>query len=209
MSKESIKQAVVLLETFTDNFKPFESNVCFLPFVNGKVSDYTFEWLGMSGVEEVILFSSNNENIQKSYAKQMAILQRFSVNHFVAKGCRSLGDVMRALDRHGIIRHNFILVSADVIGNVDCNRLFKKFEQIQTNDKGITMMMVYQNVGKDRSFKSIHKSQILSIFCIRVSILSPFHNPTKYIISASFFFFLNSAQNIRILSVLVNSHCYI
>jgi translation initiation factor eIF-2B subunit epsilon len=42
-----------------------------------------------------------------------------AVTVIVSETCRSLGDAMRDLDAKAVIRSDFILVSADMVGNLN------------------------------------------------------------------------------------------
>lgn len=149
LEKEDGLQAVVIADTFNKNFAPASSCCSLLPLVNIKLLDYTLEWLNMSGVNEVILFCSSHVNEIKLHLKDKAYLS-INVKVLVSENCYSLGDVMRALDNYAVIRSTFILLSVDVIGNVNFIPLVEKFKSIQSVDKEIAMMVLFKEVGNQR-----------------------------------------------------------
>ncbi|KAK7603353.1 hypothetical protein V9T40_003352 [Parthenolecanium corni] len=149
LEKEGGLQAVIVADTFNRNFEPASSCCSLLPLVNVKLLDYTLEWLNMSGVDEVILFCSSHVNEIKLHLKDKVYLS-IDVKVLVSENCYSLGDVMRSLDGYAVIRNTFILLSADVIGNVNFVPLVEKFKSIQSVDKEISMMVLFKEVGNQR-----------------------------------------------------------
>lgn len=59
------------------------------------IKDYLQEWTADQGVNVMKVIPLTNED------------------------CQSLGDAMRDIDAKGVLRHNFILVFGDCIGNVN------------------------------------------------------------------------------------------
>lgn len=149
LEKEDGLQAVIVADTFNKNFAPASSCCSLLPLVNIKLLDYTLEWLNMSGVNEVILFCSSHVNEIKLHLKDKVYLS-IDIKVLVSENCYSLGDVMRALDSYAVIRNTFILLSVDVIGNVNFIPLVEKFKSIQAVDKEISMMVLFKEVGNQR-----------------------------------------------------------
>lgn len=149
IQKDDIVQAVVVTDSFNKNFMPACSCLASLPVVNKKLIDYSLEWLNSSGVDEVILFCSSNVTDIKNYVSTKTNLN-VDVKVLISEDCSSLGDVMRALDRYAVIRSNFILLTVDVIGNVNFASALQKLKSIQEKDKGASMMVLCKPVGRQR-----------------------------------------------------------
>ncbi|XP_065210089.1 translation initiation factor eIF2B subunit epsilon-like [Planococcus citri] len=149
IQKDDILQAVVVMDSYNKNFMPACSCVATLPVVNRKLLDYSLEWLNSSSVGEVILFCSSNVTEIKKHVNSKTHLN-IHVKILISEDCCSLGDVMRALDKYAVIRSTFILLTVDVIGNVNFTSALKKFKSIQDKDKGASMMILCKPVGKQR-----------------------------------------------------------
>lgn len=147
--KDDILQAVVVMDSFNENFMPACSCIATLPVVNKKLIDYSLEWLNLSGVGEVILFCSSNVNEIKKHVNSKTHLN-IDVKILISEDCCSLGDVMRALDKYAVIRSTFILLTVDVIGNINFTSALKKYKSIEDKDKGVSMMILCKPIGRQR-----------------------------------------------------------
>ncbi|XKL63359.1 hypothetical protein PGB90_005723 [Kerria lacca] len=150
VEKENIIQAVVVADSFNKTFAPASHCLALLPLVNKKLLDYTLEWLNIAGVNEVIIFCSSHVNEIKQHLSDKVYLS-IDIKVLVSEGCYSFGDVMRALDRYAVIRNTFVLLSVDVIGNFNFVPIIEKFKTIQKNDKEISMMTLFKEIGNQRT----------------------------------------------------------
>lgn len=66
---EKVLQAVVIADSFNERFMPItlDRPRCLLPLVNVPIIEYTFEFLAVSGVQEVILFCRSHADQIKQY----------------------------------------------------------------------------------------------------------------------------------------------
>lgn len=149
IQKDDIVQAVVVMDSFNENFMPASSCIATLPVVNKKLIDYTLEWLNLSGVGEVILLCSSNVAEIREHVNSKTRLN-IDVKILITEDCYSLGDVMRALDKYAVIRSTFVLLSVDVIGNMNFTSALEKFKSIKDKDAGISLMILCKAVGKRR-----------------------------------------------------------
>ncbi len=150
LRKSDVLQAVIVTDSFNKNFAPASSCSSLLPLVNKKLLDYTLEWLNMSGVNEVILFCSSCANEIKNHVQSKVYLG-IDINVLVSEDCRSFGDVMRAIDRCAVIRNTFVMLTADVVGNVNFLPLIEKFKKIAKADKEACMMLLFKEIGNRRT----------------------------------------------------------
>ncbi len=90
---EKILQAIVLADTFNERFMPLtlDRPRCLLPLVNVPIIEYTFEFLAISGVQEVILFC-------RSHADQIKQYMRYAGGAM----CGSLFVTLRASAHHPV-----------------------------------------------------------------------------------------------------------
>uniref|UniRef100_A0A1B6C3B5 Translation initiation factor eIF2B subunit epsilon n=2 Tax=Clastoptera arizonana TaxID=38151 RepID=A0A1B6C3B5_9HEMI len=148
IEKENILQAVIILDSFCNNFAPISNSLpeCLLPLANRPLLSYTLELLASAGVEEAILFCSNFTDSIKEFVKSQnwpGLVTTF----VVSEGCRSLGDAMRDIDAKAMIRSDFILLTGNVIGNLNLLQIVEKHKRISKIDKGIAMTLIYKECG--------------------------------------------------------------
>ncbi|KAK1248195.1 hypothetical protein MKX08_006415 [Trichoderma sp. CBMAI-0020] len=123
---EDVLQAVVLADSFQDRFKPFtvEKPRCLLPLANTPLIEYTLEFLAMNGVQEVYIYCGAHTNqvedyIGRSKWASSSKLSPFSVLQFVrVADARSVGDVLRDMDKRSLVDGDFLLVHGDVVSNL-------------------------------------------------------------------------------------------
>lgn len=140
-------QAIVLTDSFETRFMPLTSVTprCLLPLANVPLIEYTLEFLAKAGVNEVYLMcSAHAEQIQK-YVEQLkwAHSGAFTVTTIMNLELRSVGDAMRDLDNRGVICGDFLLVSGDVVTNIDFGRVmqFHRAKRAQDKDHIATMVL--------------------------------------------------------------------
>lgn len=140
-------QAIVLTDSYETRFMPLTAVTprCLLPLANVPLIEYTLEFLAKAGVNEVYLMcSSHAEQIQK-YVEQLkwASNAAFAVTTIMNLESRSVGDAMRDLDNRGLISGDFLLVSGDVVTNIDFARAmqFHKAKRAQDKDHIATMVL--------------------------------------------------------------------
>ena len=85
--------------------------------------DYALESLLLSGVQKTFVYCVAHADQIRQYLKESKWLRSVSpmsieVISQSPDDCRSLGDSLRDIDGKSLIRGDFILMSADVISNV-------------------------------------------------------------------------------------------
>lgn len=163
--KEVIKkeklQAVVLTDSFETKFMPLTAVQprCLLPLSNVPLIEYTLEFLANAGVDEVFLMCAgpHSEQIQEYIEKSKWSLpwSPFKIKCIITLEARSVGDVMRDLDNRSVITEDFLLISGDVISNVNIEKALKHHRTIRESDKDhiVTMVMTEASAThRSRSF---------------------------------------------------------
>ena len=59
----------------------------------------------------------------------------------------SIGDALRDLDTKQVLKNDFVLVSGDMITNMDVSIALGRHRQIKESDKNCIMTMVMKSVG--------------------------------------------------------------
>lgn len=140
-------QAVVLTDSFETRFMPLTSTTprCLLPLANVPLIEYTLEFLAKAEVNEVFLMCTSHadqilEYIEKS--KWAYKTSPFKITCIFSLESRSIGDSMRDLDNRGLITGDFLLVSGDVVTNIDFCKAMTAHKQRKLVDKDHIATMV-------------------------------------------------------------------
>lgn len=133
-------QAVVLTDSYETRFMPLTASKprCLMPLANVPLIEYTLEFLAKAGANEVYLVCSAHAEQVNEYIEQSKWnlpWSPFKVNTIMNPEARSVGDVMRDLDNRGIITGDFILVSGDVVTNIDFSKMFEFHKEMHAKDK--------------------------------------------------------------------------
>ncbi|PTB62425.1 nucleotide-diphospho-sugar transferase [Trichoderma citrinoviride] len=123
---EDVLQAVVLADSFQDRYKPFtvETPRCLLPLANTPLIEYTLEFLAMNGVQEVYIYCGAHTDQVEDYIGRSRWASSskscpFSVLQFVrVADARSVGDVLRDMDKRSLVDGDFLLVHGDMVSNL-------------------------------------------------------------------------------------------
>lgn len=154
-------QAIVLTDSFETRFMPLTSVKprCLLPLANVPLIEYTLEFLAKANAREVFLVCSSHASQISDYiesSKWNLPWSPFKVNTLMSPEARSVGDAMRDLDNRGIISGDFILVSGDVITNVEFDRLYEFHKKMHAKDKDHIVTMCLSKASqfhRTRSFE--------------------------------------------------------
>ncbi|XP_050295224.1 translation initiation factor eIF-2B subunit epsilon isoform X2 [Anthonomus grandis grandis] len=154
VTKENAIQAVVVADTFEDEFVPITNDIALslFPLVNKPLIDYTLEFLSIGGIEETFLFCCNHVAEVKAYLNQciqdaVGWTLTMKVQIIVSESCRSFGDCLRDLDAKGLLRGDFVLLEPGVISNIYLLPLLKKHSDTCQSDKGAAMTLIFQECG--------------------------------------------------------------
>uniref|UniRef100_A0A1B6KND8 Translation initiation factor eIF2B subunit epsilon n=1 Tax=Graphocephala atropunctata TaxID=36148 RepID=A0A1B6KND8_9HEMI len=149
LDNENILQAVIIIDTFSQKLDPFCEHMAssLIPLVNRPLLEYTLECLFSAGVQEAILFCS-------SFAEQIRDFIRedrwpgLAISIVVSEGCRSLGDAMRDLDTKALIRSDFVLLTGNLVGNLQLLPALERHKRTQKADKGAVMTLIFKECGR-------------------------------------------------------------
>ena len=161
VSREDIKrekklQAVLLADSFTETFRPLSKNrpKVLLPLVNIPMLEYTLEFLASSGVDEVFVFCVSNAEQVGQYLEQSKWMlaensdkaslagEGPTVQIVTSTACTSAGDALREIDNSGVITSDpFVLISGDVISNIDLQAVIRTHEQRRKQNGIMTMVL--------------------------------------------------------------------
>ncbi|XP_059060000.1 translation initiation factor eIF-2B subunit epsilon [Achroia grisella] len=154
IDNENIVQAVVIMDTFNNNFVPICNNkpMAFLSVAGVSLIDYVLESLALGGVGETILFCCQDgtrvkEHLRKCNQMKATWSLTMEVNVLMSDSCQTMGDVMREIYESGLVRGYFVLMGVNSITNVNFASLLEEHKQISKKDKGAAMTLIYQKVS--------------------------------------------------------------
>ena len=76
-----------------------------------------------------------------------------SVKLIVSQELRSMGDALRDLDSKQLISSDFILISGDVVSNIDLSDILEKHNKRKVADKNSIMTVVLKKAGLNHPYR--------------------------------------------------------
>jgi len=172
--KEDVKneqklQAILLADSFFKAFGPITHTApkVLLPLVNVPMLDYTLEFLISSGVEEVFVFCvAHGDAIAAHVAAGLRgrRAQAVEVHCIEAPDCGSVGEALREIDQRGVVRSDpFVLVSGDVISNINLKPVIEEHRRRKQADPTAVMTMVLKEVGPAAAVRPVADDLVVGL----------------------------------------------
>ncbi|CAI5739844.1 unnamed protein product [Hyaloperonospora brassicae] len=143
-------QAVVFADSFTQTFLPVTLEVpkVLLPLANVPMLEYVLEFLAASGVAEVLLFCTRHaDQLEAFVATTSQVAQRLRVTCVSSPTCLTAGDALRELDRRQLVQSNpFVLMSGDVVANVDLQAAIRDHKRRTKADSNCIMTSLFKQL---------------------------------------------------------------
>ncbi|KAL2045611.1 hypothetical protein N7G274_002039 [Stereocaulon virgatum] len=157
--REESLQAVVLADSFETRFVPFtlERPRCLLPLANTPLIEYTLEFLAHAGVQEVYVYCGSHAEQLEDYinaSKWTSKSSPFRTLKVLKSTATSVGEAMRSLDQLDVITGDFLLVSGDVVSNMNLEPALLKHRARREKSKDAIMTMVLREAGVGHRTKS-------------------------------------------------------
>lgn len=127
---------------------------CLLPLANTPLIEYTLEFLAMNGVQEVYIYCGSHTDQVEDYISRSrwAPTSRscpFSVVQFVrVSDARSVGDVLRDLDKRSLVDGDFLLVHGDLVSNLMLDGALAAHRKRRETSAANIMTIVLQSGGQ-------------------------------------------------------------
>lgn len=139
-------QAVVLTDSYETRLMPVTASMprCLVPLCNVPLIEYTMEFLAKAGVNEVYVMCLLHADQIQAYLENLkwANIPGFSVVTVLSTESRSVGDAMRDVDNRGLITGDFLLVSGDVVTNIDFLNVVAAHTATRARDRDHIVTMV-------------------------------------------------------------------
>eukprot|EP00590_Aulacoseira_subarctica_P000096 CAMPEP_0172438288 /NCGR_PEP_ID=MMETSP1064-20121228/72719_1 /TAXON_ID=202472 /ORGANISM="Aulacoseira subarctica , Strain CCAP 1002/5" /LENGTH=752 /DNA_ID=CAMNT_0013186835 /DNA_START=95 /DNA_END=2353 /DNA_ORIENTATION=+ len=114
--------------------------------------DYSIEFLAGAGVEEIFVFCVHGADEVERYVFQSSWSNVLQVHCVKDATCATPGDALRELDKRGLVRSDpFVLMSGDVITNVDLRLALDAHAKRRKADSSAIMTMLLKPVGPPSS----------------------------------------------------------
>lgn len=120
-------QAVLVADEEDNLFGPLSSMglKSLIPMMGKPLIYYALNQLQMSAVQEVFVLSSDPEERIATYLKENWSESRLDIKYLHCDGACSMGDFVREVDRRGVIKGDFILMTTDSVSNVNLTELLQ------------------------------------------------------------------------------------
>ncbi|KAM8954267.1 translation initiation factor eIF2B subunit epsilon [Pelodytes ibericus] len=138
-------QAVLIADSFNRRFYPITKDRprALLPLANVALIDYTLEFLSATGVKETFVFCCWMANEIKEHLRNSKWCRSTSTNVVrvvTSELYRSLGDVLRDVDAKSLLRSDFILVTGDVVSNINIETALETHRTRRKLEKNVSVM---------------------------------------------------------------------
>ena len=148
-NSEDVLQALVIADSFNYRFLPItiEQPRALLPLVNRPLIDYTVEFLAVAGVQEIFVLCCSHADKIKAHLERsrwMKPLSPVKLHIIKSEDCPSVGDALRNVDAQSLIRSDFVLVSGDLVSNMELKEVIEQHKTVKNKDKMSVMTCVYK-----------------------------------------------------------------
>lgn len=156
---EDVIQAVLIADSFNYRFLPItiEQPRALLPLVNTPLIDYSLELLVANGVNEIFVYCKTHADKIREHIKATEFCSSScpaTVTVLSSMGPMSVGDVLRDIDSRSLIRSDFILVSGDLVANLDLRSVIAMHKEKRKADKMAIMTVVYKQASPNHRTRS-------------------------------------------------------
>ena len=121
-------QAVLIADVNDDDlFGPLSSMgiKSLLPLVGKPLIDYALKQLEFSPVQELFVFASDTKQGITKHLKEHWSETRLDIKYIPCDGASCMGDFIRELDRRALVKGDFVLMTTDVVSNIDLAKVLQ------------------------------------------------------------------------------------
>ena len=165
---EDVIQAVIIADSFNYRFLPItiEKPRALLPLVNRPLIDYTVEFLAVAGVQEIFVFCCAHAEMIKAHlenSRWMKPLSPVKLRIIISEDCPSVGDALRDIDSQSLIKSDFVLVSGDLVANMELKEVIDQHKEMKKIDKMSVMTCVYKEAKPHHPTRSSEDDILIAI----------------------------------------------
>lgn len=161
-------QAVIIADSFNYRFLPvtIEKPRALLPLVNRPLIDYTVEFLAVAGVKEIFVFCCAHADLIKVHLENSRWMKPSSpvkLHIIISENCPSVGDALRNIDSQSLIRSDFVLVSGDLVANMELQEVVDQHKEMKKKDKMSVMTCVYKEAKPNHPTRSSEDDILIAV----------------------------------------------
>ena len=165
---EDVLQAVIIADSFNYRFLPvtIEKPRALLPLVNRPLIDYTVEFLAVAGVKEIFVFCCAHASLIKVHLENSRWMKPSSpvkLQIIISENCPSVGDALRNIDSQSLIRSDFVLVSGDLVANMELQEVVDQHKEMKKKDKLSVMTCVYKEAKPNHPTRSSEDDILIAV----------------------------------------------
>ncbi|RHY66573.1 hypothetical protein DYB30_002827 [Aphanomyces astaci] len=159
-------QAVLFADSWTNTFRPISLELpkVLFPLANVPMLEYTLEFLASNGVEEVLIFCTGNTAAIEAFLSTSTTAQTVKTQIVMSPTCLTAGDAIRELDRMQLVRSDpFILISGDVVSNMDLRSAVEAHEARRKKDSSSIMTMVFKEAQVHHNIRPLTDELVVAL----------------------------------------------
>ncbi len=163
-------QAVLLADSFLEppRFRPFthDKPKVLLPLANAPMLEYALEFLARNGIQDIIIFATAHADQIAQYISTTRWQHRgpeLTVSVMVSMKCLSVGDALRHIHESGRIVGDFVLISGDVIANLDLRSIIATHKTRVAQDSSIVMTVLFKPVPANHCLRTLDDDLVVAI----------------------------------------------
>lgn len=165
---DDVIQAVVIADSFNFRFLPItmEKPRALLPLVNRPLIDYTVEFLAVSGVQEIFIFCCSHADMIKKHfegSRWMCASSPVKLRIIISEDCPSVGDALRDIDSQSLIHSDFVLVSGDLVANMELREIITRHKEMKKKDKMTIMTCIYKKARPEHPTRSAEDDILIAL----------------------------------------------
>lgn len=158
--------AVILADSFSRVFTPLDTppqgasrSELLRPLLNVPLLAFHLRALALAKVSRVHILSVGEADGLRDYLALNAVPGSLDVGIIRVPEARSVGDCMRELDAHQVIRGDFLLLQPDAIVGMDLAHVVERHRQRKLKDKDLAMTVCAMQVGIDARTRCVYTAR--------------------------------------------------
>ncbi|CEH14833.1 Translation initiation factor 2B, epsilon subunit (eIF-2Bepsilon/GCD6) [Ceraceosorus bombacis] len=177
--------AILIADTFCRAFSPLEVSrthhrpACplLLPVLGVPLLQLHLASCHKAGAEQVHIISRAHANTLRRWLQQHPPPKGLHVHVLAAPTAGSVGDVMREVDAHGIVRSDFLLLQPHALTSIHLQSVVEMHRQRRKRDKDASMTICAAQVGHASSIRPPHAAVHTLSSCDRLLHYDPPASP--------------------------------
>lgn len=136
-----------------------------MPLVNVPALSYAIEFLSSAGVMEIFVFCTAHAEQISAFIKASIWkdVPNLSIHVVVGPDCVSAGDALREIDARQLIKDDFVLITGDVISNMQLDGVLAAHKARRAKDKNAIMTMVFKEAAPHHRTLSLEDDLVVAI----------------------------------------------